>query len=100
MEPHVGIFGPPAILTPILGADFGKFGHSAKEIHPSLMPGLEKTVYLFLGGQPLLTHFPSPELTRLYIASHPAIRASTIPGSLSHRNQFGYFRFFSHALTP
>jgi hypothetical protein len=98
MQPHPGILRPPAILTPILGTYFGKPGHSAKEIHPSLMPGLEKTVYLFLGGQPLFTNFPSPELTRLYIASHPPMRPSTIPGSLSHRNQFGYFRFFSHCI--
>jgi hypothetical protein len=71
MQPYVGIFRPPAILTPIVGTYFGKLGHLAKEIDPSLMPGLEKTVYRFFGGQPLLTDFPSSELARLYVASHP-----------------------------
>jgi hypothetical protein len=96
MQPYVGIFRSPAILTPILGAYFGKLGHSPKEIDPSLMSGLEKTVYLFLSGQPLHTHFPSSKPTRPGIACHPPMRPSTIPGRLSHRNQFGYFRFFSH----
>jgi hypothetical protein len=50
MQARVGIFRPPAILTAIVGAYFGKPGHSAKEIDPSLMPGLEKAVHLFLGG--------------------------------------------------
>jgi hypothetical protein len=100
MASHAGIFRPPAIFTPIVGTYFGKFGHSAKEIDPSLMPGLEKTVYLFLGGQPLHTHFPSPEPARLGIGFYVPMRASAIPGGFAHGNQFGYFRFFGHAFTP
>jgi hypothetical protein len=81
MQSYVGIFRPPAILTPIVGTYFGKLCHLAKEIDPSLIPGLEKTVYLFPGGQPLLTDFPSPELARLYIASHPPVGPSTVPAA-------------------
>jgi hypothetical protein len=98
MQPHVGTFRPPAILTPILSTYFGKLDHSLKEIHPSLVPGLEKTVYLLPGGQPLHTHFPSPEPTRPCIAFHLPRRPSTIPGRFFHRNQFGHFRFFSHCI--
>jgi hypothetical protein len=39
MQPYVGIFRPPAILTPIVGTYFGKLCHLAKEIDPSLIPG-------------------------------------------------------------
>ena len=46
MQPHVGIFRPPAILTPIVGTYFGKFGHFLTVIQPFSLAvsGLEVTV--------------------------------------------------------
>ena len=96
IAPHVGIFRPPAIFTPILSTYFCKFGHPLKQIQPSLIPRLEEMVYLLFGRQPLHTNFPSSKLTRLGIAFYVPMRPSAIPGGFAHCNQFGYFRFFSH----
>jgi len=98
IAPHVGIFRPPAIFTPILSTYFCKFGHPLKQIQPSLIPRLEEMVYLLLGRQPLHTNFPSSKLTRLGIAFYVPMRPSAIPGGFAHCNQFGYFRFFSHCI--
>ena len=95
MQSHGDIFRSPAILTPIFSTDLGKPGHSTRGIQPFLMPGLEETVYLLLGSEPLPTHFPSPEPTRPRIRFHPPMRPSTIPASFSRGNQFRYFGFFS-----
>ncbi len=99
IAPPVGIFRPRAIFTPILSTHFCKFGHPLKQIQPSLIPRLEETVYLLLGGQPLHTNFPGSELTRLGVAFYVPMRPSAIPGGFAHCDQFGYFRFFGHCNT-
>jgi hypothetical protein len=98
MASHAGIFRPPAIFTPVLSSYFGELGHPLKQIQPSLIPRLEEMVYRLLGRQPLHTHLPGPELTRLGIAFDVPMRPSAIPGRFAHRNQFGYLRFFSRPI--
>jgi hypothetical protein len=98
MASHAGIFGPPAIFTPILSTCFGKLDHPLEQIQPFLVPGFEETVYFLLGGQPLHPHFPGSKFTRLGIAFYVPMGPSAIPGGLAHGNQFGYFRFFRRCI--